>query len=70
MVPYVVMLDDGAEVTVKNPSAFPPSSDREKCLEPMVEVRLVAPREYMSSILKLCLVCESGIRAWSNLSRA
>lgn len=54
-VPYLITTEDGEEQLVNNPSSFPESGKILKCMEPVVEVRIVAPKEYMSSLLKLCL---------------
>ena len=50
---YEVTLDDGKEVTVTNPSEFPGGKIR-KVLEPMVRSTILAPKDYVGTIMDLC----------------
>ena len=50
---YEVTLDDGKEVTVTNPSEFPGGKIK-KVLEPMVRSTILAPKDYVGTIMDLC----------------
>jgi GTP-binding protein LepA len=50
---YQVTLDDGKEVTVTNPSEFPGGKIK-KVLEPMVRSTILAPKDYVGTIMDLC----------------
>ena len=50
---YEVTLDDGKEVTVTNPSEFPTGKIK-KVLEPMVKATILAPKDYVGTIMELC----------------
>lgn len=50
---YEVTLDDGKEITVTNPSEFPGGKIR-KVLEPMVRSTILAPKDYVGTIMDLC----------------
>ncbi len=41
---------------VNNPSLFPEQHDILTCTEPVAEARIIAPKEYLSPLLRLCLV--------------
>jgi len=53
---YLVLLRDGSEVVVNNPSNFPEPADIQQCQEPMVDARIIIPNEYTSAMMKLCTV--------------
>jgi GTP-binding protein LepA len=46
-------MDDGKEITVTNPSEFPGGKIR-KVLEPMVRSTILAPKDYVGTIMDLC----------------
>jgi GTP-binding protein LepA len=46
-------MDDGKEITVTNPSEFPGGKVR-KVLEPMVRSTILAPKDYVGTIMDLC----------------
>jgi GTP-binding protein LepA len=50
---YQVTMDDGKEVTVTNPSEFPGGKIK-KVLEPMVKSTILAPKDYVGTIMDLC----------------
>jgi GTP-binding protein LepA len=50
---YRVILDDGAELIVTNPSDWPTGKVAE-VYEPIVKVTVLAPSEYIGSIMELC----------------
>jgi GTP-binding protein LepA len=50
---YRVLMDDGAELTVTNPSEFPGGKVAE-VYEPVVRATVLAPSEYVGAIMELC----------------
>ncbi|MFJ5552241.1 translation elongation factor 4 [Streptomyces sp. NPDC093225] len=50
---YRVVLEDGSEVTVTNPSEFPEGKISE-VYEPVVRATILAPSEFIGSIMELC----------------
>lgn len=50
---YQVTMEDGKEFTVTNPSEFPVGKVRE-VLEPMVRATILAPKDYVGTIMELC----------------
>ena len=50
---YRVLMDDGAEHTVTNPSEFPDGKISE-VFEPVVRATILAPSEYIGAIMDLC----------------
>ena len=50
---YDVVTEDGRTVTVTNPSEFP-EGKIDKVIEPMVKATLLAPKDYVGSIMELC----------------
>jgi GTP-binding protein LepA len=50
---YLVTLEDGTEVTVTNPSEFPDGKIAE-VREPVVRATILAPSEFIGSIMELC----------------
>lgn len=54
-VPYIVTTKEGQEIVVNNPSLFPEQHDILTCTEPVAEARIIAPKEYLSPLLRLCL---------------
>ncbi|MGJ3509414.1 translation elongation factor 4 [Enemella sp. A6] len=51
---YRVVLEDGTEHTVTNPSEYPTSGKIAEVYEPMVKATILAPAEYIGTILELC----------------
>jgi GTP-binding protein LepA len=50
---YRVILDDGKELTVTNPSDWP-TGKVAQVFEPMVKVTILAPSEFIGTIMELC----------------
>ncbi|MEO0049092.1 MAG: hypothetical protein RL556_424, partial [Actinomycetota bacterium] len=50
---YEVTLEDRSEVTVTNPSEFP-SGKIKKILEPIVKATILAPKDYVGTVMELC----------------
>ncbi|CAG8549460.1 9495_t:CDS:10 [Gigaspora margarita] len=57
-VPYKIIYRDGASKLIRNPSEFPESNEMTHKIielqEPMVMVTVIAPEEYIGSIMDLC----------------
>jgi len=51
---YDVVLDDGKEIHVTNPSVWPTGSKIDKVLEPVSKVSILAPSEFIGTIMELC----------------
>src|SRR3954447_10652649 len=50
---YRVVLDDGGEATVTNPSDWPEGKVAE-VFEPIVKISIIAPSDYIGAIMELC----------------
>jgi GTP-binding protein LepA len=50
---YEVTLEDNKEVTVTNPSEFPAGKIK-RVLEPMVKATILAPKDFVGTIMELC----------------
>jgi len=53
-VEYEVVQDDGKRVIVNNPSDMPPAGRIQTIYEPYIRAQIIAPAEYIGSIMKLC----------------
>lgn len=53
-VPYRVVLTNGDELIIENPSKFPEEVKIEAVYEPMVNATIITPKEYLGGLLKLC----------------
>lgn len=51
---YEIKLTDGNTITIDNPSLMPNPATIESISEPMVEITLHTPNEFVGSIIKLC----------------
>jgi GTP-binding protein LepA len=51
---YRILLTDGSEVFVQNPSHWPEPQRIEKVMEPYVKASIMAPNEYVGTIMELC----------------
>jgi GTP-binding protein LepA len=51
---YRVVLEDGAEQVVTNPSDWPTGKKMTEVYEPVVKAMIIAPSEYIGSIMELC----------------
>ncbi len=52
-VEYKVILEDGTELFVDNPSDFP--DIYEKAMEPYARVEIITPKEFLGAVQKLCI---------------
>jgi len=64
---YRVVMDDGSEVTVTNPSEFPGGKVAE-VFEPMVRATVLAPSEYIGAIMELCQTRRGNLLGMDYLS--
>ncbi|PKG24505.1 translation elongation factor 4 [Niallia nealsonii] len=51
---YHVIMTDGTEINVDNPSAMPDPQKIERIEEPYVKATMMAPNEYVGAIMELC----------------
>lgn len=51
---YHVVLTDGTEIEIENPTAMPDRSHIERIQEPYVRARIVCPSDYIGNVQKLC----------------
>ena len=51
---YRVIMTDGTEVTIDNPSNLPPVTEIDSMEEPMVRANIMTPSEYVGTIMELC----------------
>ena len=64
---YRVVMDDGSEVVVTNPSEFPGGKVSE-VFEPMVRATVLAPSEYIGAIMELCQTRRGNLLGMDYLS--
>jgi GTP-binding protein LepA len=65
---YRVVMDDGTEAVVTNPSEFPGGGKIESVYEPMVRATVLAPGEYVGAIMELCQARRGAIQGMEYLS--
>lgn len=53
-VSYIVERSDGTKEVVDNPSELPPPDEYESITEPLVQISIHVPNEYVGKIIKLC----------------
>ncbi len=51
---YRIVLTDGSEIDVRNPSRWPEPQRIEKVLEPYVRASIMVPNEYVGTVMELC----------------
>lgn len=51
---YKILLTDGSEVLVQNPTHWPPAQKTERIMEPYVKASIMVPNEYVGAIMELC----------------
>ena len=51
---YKILLTDGSEISLQNPTHWPPVQKIEQVLEPCVKASIMVPNEYVGSIMELC----------------
>jgi GTP-binding protein LepA len=54
-VQYRLILNDGTEMEIDNPSHYPDPTTIEKALEPFIRANIIIPNRYMGAVMKLCL---------------
>ena len=52
---YEVVLNDGSILSISNPSELPETSKIAEIREPIVLVNILTPKEYLGSIMQLCM---------------
>lgn len=51
---YHILLHNGKEYSIQNPTDFPDPSDLERVEEPIVRADIMTPKEYIGTIMELC----------------
>ena len=51
---YRVLLTDGSEVMVQNPTHWPPPQKIDRVMEPYVKASIMVPNDYVGTIMELC----------------
>ena len=51
---YKILLTDGSELFVQNPTHWPAAQKTEQVMEPYVKASIMAPNEYVGAIMELC----------------
>ena len=64
---YEVLMDDGKQITVTNPSEYPGGKVAE-VREPVVRATVLAPSEYIGAIMELCQQRRGALRGMDYLS--
>ncbi|MEU8378113.1 translation elongation factor 4 [Streptosporangium sp. NPDC048865] len=64
---YRVIMEDGKEVVVTNPSEFP-TGKVEKVFEPMVKTTVLVPSEFIGAIMELCQNRRGNLQGMDYLS--
>jgi GTP-binding protein LepA len=64
---YRVVMEDGSEVTVTNPSEFP-SGKIAEVYEPVVRATILSPSEYIGTIMDLCQTRRGSLHGMEYLS--
>nr|WP_300051650.1 translation elongation factor 4 [uncultured Nocardioides sp.] len=64
---YEVLLDDGTEVEVTNPSEYPDGKVSE-VREPVVKATILAPSDYIGTIMELCQLKRGNLQGMDYLS--
>src|SRR6266568_1265560 len=67
---YRVVLDDGTERVVTNPSDWPTGKKIAEVYEPVVKAMVIAPSEYIGAIMELCQSRRGTIGGMDYLSEA
>ncbi len=52
-VTYKVVLNDGSEIEIQNPSELPPVNKMDRILEPYVKATILTPNEYLGNVITL-----------------
>jgi len=51
---YKVLLTNGQEIVIENPSKFPDPATIDEVLEPMINATIILPKQYLGNIIALC----------------
>ncbi len=51
---YQILLTDGSEIFVQNPSHWPEPQRIEKVMEPFVKASIMVPNDYVGTVMELC----------------
>jgi GTP-binding protein LepA len=51
---YKIIMTDGMEIFIQNPTHWPPAQRTEKILEPYVKASIMVPNEYVGTVMELC----------------
>lgn len=51
---YKVVMNDGSELMIQNPSNLPPTIEISHIEEPMVKANIMLPKEYVGGIMEIC----------------
>jgi hypothetical protein len=51
---YKIMLTDGSEMNVANPTHWPDTPKIDQVLEPFVKASIMVPNDYVGSVMELC----------------
>ena len=52
---YIIIMNDGTEMTIDNPSLYPDPTLIHKTREPFIKAAIIIPDRYMGVVMKLCL---------------
>jgi GTP-binding protein LepA len=65
---YRVVMEDGSEVTVTNPSEFPGGGKIAEVYEPVVRATVLSPSDYIGTIMDLCQTRRGSLHGMEYLS--
>ncbi|KQY58798.1 GTP-binding protein LepA [Aeromicrobium sp. Root495] len=65
---YRIELEDGSEHVVTNPSEYPNSGKIAKVFEPIVDATILAPSDYIGTIMELCQARRGQLQGMDYLS--
>ncbi|MGI8434620.1 MAG: translation elongation factor 4, partial [Nocardioidaceae bacterium] len=65
---YRVVMEDGSEVTVTNPSEYPGGGKIAEVFEPVVRATILSPSDYIGTIMDLCQTRRGSLHGMDYLS--
>ena len=65
---YRVVMEDGSEVTVTNPSEYPGDGKIAEVYEPVVRATILSPSDYIGAIMDLCQTRRGALQGMDYLS--
>jgi len=65
---YRVVMEDGSEVVVTNPSEYPGGGKIEDVFEPVVRATILSPSDYIGTIMDLCQTRRGALQGMDYLS--